>query len=281
MVRYVSYRGQLLIFVFCLFSLIERSLLEFSRRKIPVNVQETQKIQGIQVISRAADILRVLGSNSGGLSLGQIARQVELPRSTVQRIVSALIHEGFVATDGTNGGIRLGGEIRNLAEAHTFDLRGHFRPLLEEISSATFETVDLAILEGRQMRFIDQIEGSQRLRTVSRIGDTFPLTTTANGKAALAALSATSAESLIKRELEENGSSAGKFERLVQELDLISKGALARDVGEHTEEVSALGFAVHGPNGEIAAVSVPVPSGRFRRIEAELSRQLKQVQTTK
>ena len=41
--------------------------------------------QGIQVIARAAAILRVLRDSQGGLSLGQISRQVDLPRSTVQR----------------------------------------------------------------------------------------------------------------------------------------------------------------------------------------------------
>jgi len=42
---------------------------------------------GIQVIARAATILRLLKINRSGLSLGQIAAQVDLPRSTVQRIV--------------------------------------------------------------------------------------------------------------------------------------------------------------------------------------------------
>jgi len=204
-----------------------------------LNVQDTHKTQGIQVISRAADILRVLGENAGGQSLGQIARKVELPRSTVQRIVSALIHEGFVATDGGNGGIRLGDQIRVLANAPAFDLRGHFRPLLEQIAAATSETVDLAVLEGPHMRFIDQIEGSQRLRTVSTIGDKFPLTTTANGKAALAQLSDASARTLIAKELG--------------------------------------GFAVVGPNKEIAAISVPVPSSRFHRIKADLGEKLHKI----
>lgn len=238
-----------------------------------MNIQQAPKTQGIQVISRAADILRVLGTDSGGLSLGQIARKVELPRSTVQRIVSALIHEGLAASDGTNGGIRLGDEIRVLANAPAFDLRAHFRPLLEQIAAATSETVDLALLEGSHMRFIDQIEGSQRLRTVSTIGDKFPLTTTANGKAALAHLSEASARALIAAEL---GSVSG-VDALMDTLRRIREGELAADIGEHSEEVCALGFAVHGPNKEIAAISVPVPRSRFDRVKADLSGKLNQI----
>lgn len=235
-----------------------------------VNIQKNQKTQGIQVISRAADILRVLGSNSGGLSLGQIARMVELPRSTVQRIVGALIHEGLAASDGSSGGIRLGEEIRVLANAPAFDLRKHFRPLLEEIATATSETVDLAILEGPRMRFIDQIEGRQRLRTVSTIGDRFPLTTTANGKAALAELSAKSARAFISAELGSDADAGA----LMDELRRIRAGEIATDLGEHSEDICALGFAVVGPNREIAALSVPVPSSRFHRVRSDLTKKL-------
>lgn len=238
-----------------------------------MNIQKTHKTQGIQVISRAAEILRVLGANSGGLSLGQIARKVQLPRSTVQRIVSALIHEGLAATDGSNGGIRLGDEIRVLANAPAFDLREHFRPLLELIAATTAETVDLAILEGSHMRFIDQIEGSQRLRTVSMIGDKFPLTTTANGKAALAHLNEMSARALVSAEL---GTETG-VGAVMDALRRIREGELATDLGEHSEEVCALGFAVIGPNTEIAAISVPVPRSRFDRIRADLTKKLHRI----
>lgn len=236
----------------------------------PMNVEDNQRIQGIQVITRAADILRVLGKNTNGLSLGQIAAQVALPRSTVQRIVSALSHERFVSTDGGQGRIRLGPEILSLAQAPVFDMRARLRPVMKEISVATSETVDLAILEGGQMRFVDQIVGSQRLRTVSRIGDTFPLTTTANGKAALACLDEQVAENLILAELTRHPEFDIALGSLLSELGEIRAGELACDQDEHTDGVSALGFAIKAQNGDIFAISVPAPSSRFVIVEANL-----------
>ena len=50
--------------------------------------------------------------------------------------------------------------------------------------------------------FIDQVIGSQRLRAVSAVGDTFPLYCTANGKAYLAQLSDDAIESLVGRTYE-------------------------------------------------------------------------------
>ena len=59
--------------------------------------QDQNKTSNIQVISRAAKILRTLREHPKGLSLSQIAKEVNLARSTVQRIVTTLEQENFVA----------------------------------------------------------------------------------------------------------------------------------------------------------------------------------------
>ena len=233
-------------------------------------IQETSKNQGIQVISRAADILRTLGEETGGLSLGQIATRVKLPRSTVQRIVRALSTEGFISTENGSGGIRLGPQIQSLAQAIVADRKDQLRPMMQKIASETGETVDLAVMDGGRMLFVDQVVGSQRLRTVSSIGETFPLTTTANGKAALACLDEAEAARRVIAELQE-GKTKGQIATVLSEIEAIRNGALAADEDEHTDGISAMGFAILDPNGEIFAVSVPVPSSRFARVRDKLT----------
>ncbi|MFL4469208.1 IclR family transcriptional regulator [Tateyamaria armeniaca] len=231
--------------------------------------QEVKQIQGIQVISRSADILRTLAQETDGLSLGQIAARVNLPRSTVQRIVAALTIEGFISSDKGYGGIRLGPEIQSLAQAAATDARDRIRPVMERIADETGETVDLAILDGARMLFIDQIVGSQRLRTVSSIGESFPLTTTANGKAALAVMDPALATKLILAELGQHG--AKPLATVLREVEAIRQGALARDENEHTEGVSAIGYAMRDPRGDIYAISTPVPSTRYDRVKDRLT----------
>lgn len=223
----------------------------------------------VQVISRAAHILRVLAQDTDGMSLGQIASRVGLPRSTVQRIVAALAAEGYVQSDGLSGSLRLGPEIQSLAQASSGDLKERMRPLMRDIGDKTGETVDLAVLKRGRMHFIDQIVGSHRLRTVSSIGETFPLTTTANGKAALACLDQAEAARLVLAELEADGNEA-RLMPVLEELEVIRGGALATDESEHTEGISAIGFAFRDPSGEVIAVSVPVPSTRFGRVRDHL-----------
>lgn len=230
--------------------------------------QEHPRNQGIQVISRAADILRLLGQETDGQSLGQIAARVNLPRSTVQRIVAALAVEGFISTEKGYGGIRLGPEIQSLAQAAVSDMRDRLRPIMKRIADETGETVDLAILDGSKMLFIDQVVGSQRLRTVSSIGESFPLTTTANGKAALACMDPSQSTKLILAELERD--SSRPLSKILSEVEDIRQGALARDENEHTDGVCALGFAIRDPNGDIFALSTPVPASRYERVKERL-----------
>jgi len=225
---------------------------------------------GIQVISRAAGILRLLGRKADGLSLGQIAQEVELPRSTVQRIVSALSEEGLVANKNGNGNIQLGPQIQQLARASGGSIADRMLPIMKRLSAHTGETVDLAILENGKMRFIDQVEGSHRLRTVSRIGELFPLTSTANGKAALACIEPSAAEQLIKKELGISGGHNKALRELLVELKAIRKDKIATDENEHTEGISALGIAVSDGH-DVYALSIPVPSARFKRERANLA----------
>ena len=227
-------------------------------------MKKKQSSQPIQVISRAASILRILGEDTDGLSLGQIARRVNLPRSTVQRIVAALSAEHLVSVGQRAGRIQLGPAIRHLAGQSRLSDPEILTTALAAISERTGETVDLAILDGTAMLFIDQIVGRQRLRAVSETGEHFPLTSTANGKATLALLPRETALRQARSELSESGKlDTAKLSQLMDEIEDISRSGLAFDRGEHTEGISAAGFAITDSNGRIYAISIPVPSTRF------------------
>ncbi len=234
-------------------------------------MNDVSRNQGVQVISRAADILRVLAEDTDGLSLGMIAKRVELPRSTVQRLVNALQEEGFVSTGRGGRGITLGPEIQALAQAGRVDPSEALRPVMKSISEETGETVDLAVLDGARMLFLDQVVGSQRLRTVSNIGERFPLSTTANGKSSLSLLDESDATRLILSEIDE-GIQNRSVSDVLAELSNIHEVGISVDQDEHTDGISALGFALRDGAGRIFALSIPVPSTRFARRKDELRR---------
>src|SRR5258707_12795604 len=91
-------------------------------RPVPAPERDLTDRSGIQVISRAASILRALRDEHEGLSLGQIAARVNLPRSTVQRIVHALVEERLLMAASPTGRVRLGMEILALANNSKIDI---------------------------------------------------------------------------------------------------------------------------------------------------------------
>ncbi|WP_170574858.1 IclR family transcriptional regulator [Ruegeria atlantica] len=229
---------------------------------------------GIQVITRAASILRVLKDAQSGMSLGKIAERVDLPRSTVQRITGALAEEKFIISDVQGGGLRLGPELSSLAGAAQYNIVEHCRLLLTELTQKTGETTDLAVMRGIGMVFLDQVPGIHRLTTVSRVGEVFPLSTTANGKACLAALDEGTAVKLIRNEWERNGLDRDLPEFL-NELAEIRSSGLAYDLDEHSAGVSAIGFAFRDWSQDLHAISVPVPSTRLAEQKTAIEKALK------
>jgi DNA-binding IclR family transcriptional regulator len=229
----------------------------------------------VQVIARAATILRALEEENAGLSLGQIAQRVNLARSTVQRIVAALETEKLVIAATPNGRVRLGPTILRLAASVRSDFVAMARPFLERLSEGLHETVDLSTVKKDHLVFIDQVIGSQRLRAVSAVGDTFPLYCTANGKAYLAQLTDQTIETLIGRAYESRTPKTfTRLDTLLADLRAARRSGVAYDREEHTLGICAVGVALQDPLGNAIAISVPVPSQRFRDRQALIAERL-------
>lgn len=232
---------------------------------------------GIQVIARAATILRVLERRPEGLSLGQIAKASGLARSTVQRIVAALAREHFVTSAGPNGGVRIGAGLMGIAtsggSSTTALLRPHLRALGEEVG----ETVDLAVLAGGSAVFVDQVPGRQRLVAVSAVGQRFPLHCTANGKAVLACMAEADVLELIGKSVAEHPDHPlADRDALLRDVDRARKTHLAFDFEEHREGITAVGTALLDWFGRPIAISIPTPSLRFADRRDEITARLLQ-----
>jgi DNA-binding IclR family transcriptional regulator len=236
---------------------------------------KTQEKSQVQVIARAASIMRALEDTTTGLSLGEIALKVGLARSTVQRIVSALETEKLVVAASPAGRVRLGPTILRLAGSVRTDFVALARPFLIELSKELHETVDLASFKGDHLVFIDQVIGSHRLRTVSAVGDAFPLTCTANGKAYLAELDDTEIEALIGKSYKARTQhTITKLPQLLDDIRAVRRNGFALDREEHTLGICAAGVAMRDMLGNYVAISVPVPAQRFHKDRLQICERL-------
>ena len=229
--------------------------------------------QGVQVIARAAALLRALEHQPDGMSLGELAKAIDLPRSTVQRIVDALDNEGFVIAASAVSGVRLGPALLALAAATRFHIAEAARQTLEALAKECGETVDLSIADQDKAVFIDQVSGTHRLTAVSAIGVSFPLHSSANGKAVLAAMVDADIAKLRKRLrlAAFTPHTITNWDRLEREIETIRRTGLAFDREENSIGICAVAMAIRSPSGEIAAISVPAPAQRFLANEAKLA----------
>jgi IclR family transcriptional regulator, acetate operon repressor len=202
---------------------------------------ESARSDGIQVLRRAAAALDEIAASPGQLRLVDLGGRLGLAKSTVRRLLVGLVEIGFATVD-EEGRISLGERLLGLGGADDASITMQFRPTLDRLARATGETVDLSVLRGRQMLFIDQVQSTHRLRAVSAVGVRFPLESTANGKAAQQLLTDPTA----------------------------SLSGIAFDRDEHTVGISAAGIAARTASGHIVAISVPAPSDRFTENETRI-----------
>lgn len=216
---------------------------------------------GVQVVRRVAAVLAAVGNGNGRLRLAELDDAVGLAKTTTHRLVNALAAERYLRID-EEGRIWLGGALSELASRATaLPLVEQLRPTIEAVARRLDETVDVSILEGDRVRFVDQIQSTQALRAVSEVGASFPLDTTANGKAFLGALDDETVERLVGSE---------RAAVLAAELDAVRLHGVAFDLGEHTAGISAAGVVVRRGGVAVAAISVPVPAERFVRIRNQV-----------
>ncbi len=224
----------------------------------------TSRDEGIQVLRRAAAALDEIAAEPGRLRLVDLGERLGLAKSTTRRLLVGLVEVGLANVDAL-GRFSLGERLLGFGRADGVQIATIFRPTIERVARATDgETVDLSILRGQRMWFVDQIESSHRLRAVSAVGVRFPLESTANGKAALAALDDTDAGAIISRFGPEVA------EALCGEIVEIKRSGVAFDHDEHTPGISAAAIARRAVGDNVVAISVPAPTERFREKEQRI-----------
>jgi IclR family acetate operon transcriptional repressor len=215
----------------------------------------------MQVVSRAAAILRMLSSNSGS-SLGAIAKATGLPRSTVQRIVDALAAENLVEAGAA--GVRLGWGMLQLAQSAQTEMSARARSALEALFAATHETVDLAVGHGAEVSFLDRIDSDRELRVVPINNRPRPMHAMANGKAILSTLSNDEIERMMSGRMPAlTARTLQSMPALVAEVEEIRRTGLAYDREEHAPGVCAIAVPIVVRGLRTHAVSVAMPSNRF------------------
>jgi DNA-binding IclR family transcriptional regulator len=229
----------------------------------------------MQLITRAAAVLRALEGRQTGLSLGQIAQATGLPRPTVQRIVDALEVEQFVAPDPINGGVRLGAALLRIAGSAHGDFKEMARPHLESLCRRVHETIVLTAHRHGRLAFVDQVLPDRPLQIVINPALEIDPYFSATGKAHLAAMTSEELERWIPERIDPPTRHAvADIAALRRQLQEFRAAGVAYDREERTEGSCALAATVQDADGVTYAVSLITTSGRFASRAEEFRREL-------
>ncbi len=157
------------------------NLLAPSERRQPADTELVGADRVLAVLCRLGDYPR-------GVGLAQLARNIEIPKSSLHRALAALCRAGLADHD-ERGNYRLGLEFVRLAFAYyeQLDRRQLVGPLLESLAEHLGETAHYAELDGAEVVYLAKMTPpGAGVQMTSIVGGRNPAHCTGLGKALLA-----------------------------------------------------------------------------------------------
>lgn len=220
-------------------------------------------------------ILRYLAGRPAPVAASSIARELELPRSTVYHLLTTLAAHGFV--------LHLREDHRWGLGTSAFELAGGYarqqplarlgRPLVAALSDRLGESAHLAVMSGGDVLYIVEERAPRRPALITDVGVRLPAHLTASGRAMLASLPREQVRALYP-DASAFPDRTGLGPRKPRELRELLREVRARGYATEDSEVAdglrSVGVAVHDHSGwPIAAVAVTWADGELD--EAELA----------
>lgn len=208
----------------------------------------------MSVLAKTAQVVDVLVRNDGPTKLGTLAAEVQLPKSSIHRLLAELVELGL-ARRGEDGAYRPGYRLVRWGHAANRSLKLHSiaEPLMRSLSAKVGETLHLHVPEGSHRVCIAGVDGPHTLRPVIQLGQIMPLGIGAAGKVLLA-FAATPVH-------DEAWASATDRARAIwpsaEKLAEIRERGWATSIAEMEPELTAMAAAVPTPTGgAIAALTI-------------------------
>jgi DNA-binding IclR family transcriptional regulator len=221
---------------------------------------------GVQSIERAFSVLRALSVGPAGVT--ELAERLDLPKSTVARLLGALEEEQAVEQVAAGGEYQLGGALADLAGASApgRNLVAAARPHLLELTAALGETAGLAVAEGNSVLYLDQSEATDEdVQVRDWSGELAPMHTVSSGLVLLAGKSPAFIDRYLSRDLEApTASTVADTDAIRARLEKIEVDGYVWVYEEFVPGLNSVAAAVPRRSGRpTVAVHVHGPAYRF------------------
>ncbi|MCB1498793.1 MAG: IclR family transcriptional regulator [Bauldia sp.] len=221
----------------------------------------------VQPVLKAMQVLQLVCEALEPVSLNQIVRDAALPKTTVFRYLRTLAMLGFVEHDPEADRYRPGIGLWRLSHASSpyETLRQACKPSMKRLRQRFNETINLGVLSGGEVVYLDVLESERSLRMQSSVGATDPLHCTALGKVFLAFRPPAQRAMLIPPVLPRlTRNTITDPAALIEQLDIIRTTGYAIEMGENEEGSYCIAAPILDHQGiAIAAMSLSAPITRF------------------
>ena len=153
----------------------------------------------IQSVLKALDVMHVFSAAEPRLTLAEISKRLNLPKSTVHNLLNTLVSRGFVEKADSDH-YALGTGLIPLTQAVRVnaEIRDRAAPLLREMADAAKETVYFTVFEGNHILYLYAVETKGRLMARTAVGQRSLMHCTGVGKAILSTLPADSVNKIVE-----------------------------------------------------------------------------------
>lgn len=229
----------------------------------------------IKPVFKALRVLQCLGDAGRELPLVEICRIVNLPKPTVYKYLQTLRAAGFVLYDAECECYWLGPNAWSLGRTVDPSLRVRevARLVMEQLRDRFEETINLGVLNGEEVVYLEMALSRQALRMQATIGAHDPAYSTSLGRAMIAHLPEARWKKHIPRQLRRRTArTITSHDALHAELVATRKRGYAIERGENEDGALCIGAPIFDQDGQvIAAVSVSAPASRISpSVESEV-----------
>lgn len=219
----------------------------------------------IRSIQRALNILTCFDWDHRDLTFSEIVERIELPKSTVSRILSTLENEGFLVRDQDTARYKLGHAIYllGLIAKQGLDIRNISIPFMENMTKLTDETSNLYLLENFERVCIAQIESPKPIKQLVKVGERFPIWAGATGRSILAQLDESIWHEMEKELVQFTEKTVVDPKQFIEDLHEIRRNGYSLSLGEKFQEVGCVAAPIFNESGVIGCISISGPVYRF------------------
>ncbi len=219
-------------------------------------------------VDKAGKVLNLFSFQQPEWGVSEVAKVLELPKSTTSEIMSSLVDQQLLSRTG-NGRYRLGWRLFELSQVLLDNTKFciEARRAMHELIERWGETTHLAVLDGSQVLYVEKLQGTPAVQILlSRIGARLPAHCSGVGKVLLAFQEWNSVIHILEEQTLNayTPNTITAFEKLAIELEQIRKQGYAYDSEEVVLGLCCVAAPIYDLDRKvIAAISLSVPAYRF------------------